>query len=46
MIWSDYGYLLSKNKFGENSLIAEFFTQNHGKRWCRSSGDHQSPQRI
>ena len=31
MNWSDYGYLLSKNKFGENSLIAEFFTQNHGK---------------
>ena len=31
MIWSDYGYLLSKNKFGENSMIAEFFTKNHGK---------------
>ena len=31
MIWSDYGYLLSKNKFGENSIIAEFFTENHGK---------------
>ena len=31
MIWSDRGYLLSKNKFGENSLIAEFFTENHGK---------------
>ena len=31
MIWSDYGYLLSKNKFGENSMIAEFFTENHGK---------------
>ena len=31
MIWSDYGYLLSKNKFGENSLITEFFTENHGK---------------
>ena len=31
MIWSDYGYLLSKNKFGENSIIAEFFTMNHGK---------------
>jgi len=31
MYWSDYGYLLSKNKFGENSLITEFFTQNHGK---------------
>ena len=31
MIWSDYGYLLSKNKFGENSIVAEFFTENHGK---------------
>jgi len=31
MIWSDYGFLLSKNKFGENSIIAEFFTKNHGK---------------
>jgi len=31
MIWSDYGYLLSKNKYGENSAIAEFFTENHGK---------------
>ena len=31
MIWSDTGYLLSKNKYGENSVIAEFFTENHGK---------------
>jgi len=31
MIWSDYGYLLSKNKYGENSVITEFFTENHGK---------------
>ena len=31
MIWSDTGYLLSKNKYGENSVIAEFFTKNHGK---------------
>ena len=31
MIWSDNGYLLSKNKYGENSFIAEFFTENHGK---------------
>ena len=31
MIWSDNGYLLSKNKYGENSVIAEFFTENHGK---------------
>tara|TARA_B100001175_G_C19299840_1_gene537654 strand:+ start:61 stop:744 length:684 start_codon:yes stop_codon:yes gene_type:complete len=31
MFWTDYGYLLSKNKFGENSLITEFYTKNHGK---------------
>ena len=31
MIWSDTGYLLSKNKFGENSIIAEFYCKNHGK---------------
>ena len=31
MIWSDYGYLLGKNKFGENSMIVQFFTENHGK---------------
>jgi len=31
MIWTDHGYLLSKNKFGENSLIVEFFTKDHGK---------------
>ena len=31
MIWSDYGYLLEKNKFGENSMITQFFTENHGK---------------
>ncbi len=31
MFWADHGFLLSKNKFGENSLIAEFFTKKHGK---------------
>ena len=31
MFWADYGYLLSKNKFGENSLITEFYTKKHGK---------------
>ena len=31
MYWEDYGYLISKNKFGENSIIAEMFTENHGK---------------
>ena len=31
MQWDDTGYLVSKNKYNENSLIAEFFTENHGK---------------
>jgi DNA repair protein RecO (recombination protein O) len=31
MIWDDTGYLLSKNRYNENSLIVEFFTKDHGK---------------
>ena len=31
MQWEDQGILLSKNRYSENSLIAEFFTKNHGK---------------
>jgi len=31
MIWDDEGYLISKTKYNENSIIAEFFTKNHGK---------------
>ena len=31
MIWDDTGFLVSKNKYSENSLIAEIYTQNHGK---------------
>ncbi len=31
MEWDDSGYLLSKNKYNENSLIVEIFTENHGK---------------
>ena len=31
MIWDDIGFLLSKNKYNENSVIAELFTKNHGK---------------
>ena len=31
MIWDDTGYLLSKNKYNENSLIAEIYTKHHGK---------------
>ena len=31
MIWKDTGYLLSKNQYNENSVIAEFFTCQHGK---------------
>ena len=31
MIWDDKGFLLSKNKYSENSIIAEVFTKEHGK---------------
>ncbi len=31
MKWDDIGYLLSKNRYNENSLISEVFTKNHGK---------------
>ena len=31
MIWDDIGFLVSKNKYNENSLIAEIYTKNHGK---------------
>ena len=31
MIWQDKGFLLSKNKYNENSIIAEFFSEHHGK---------------
>ena len=31
MIWDDIGFLLHKNKYNENSLIAEIYTNSHGK---------------
>jgi len=31
MRWQDKGYLLSLNKYNENSAIADFFTENNGK---------------
>ena len=31
MTWDDEGFLLSKNRYNENSIIAEVFTNNHGK---------------
>ena len=31
MYWQDEGYLLSKTNLGENSIIIETFTLNHGK---------------
>ena len=31
MKFEDKGYLISKNKYNENSVIAEFFTENYGK---------------
>ena len=31
MYWDDLGFLLSKNRYNENSVIAEIFTENKGK---------------
>ena len=31
MNWNDSGFLLSKNKYNENSIIAEIYAKNHGK---------------
>ncbi len=31
MNWDDEGFLITKNKYNENSLIVEIFTKNHGK---------------
>tara|TARA_B100000579_G_scaffold355800_1_gene311268 strand:+ start:932 stop:1612 length:681 start_codon:yes stop_codon:yes gene_type:complete len=31
MNWDDKGFLISKTKYNENSIIAEFFTMNYGK---------------
>jgi len=31
MIWNDKGFLISKFKYNENSVIADFFTLNHGR---------------
>ena len=30
-MWDDVGYLLSKNKYNENSLIVEIYSKSHGK---------------
>ena len=31
MNWDDEGFLISKNRYSENSVIAEIYTKNHGK---------------
>ena len=31
MSWDDIGFLISKNKYNENSYIAEVFSKSHGK---------------
>ena len=31
MNWGDNAYLISKNRYSENSIIAEVFTENYGK---------------
>ena len=31
MMWDDIGFLLSKSKYNENSIICEIFTKENGK---------------
>ena len=31
MNWDDKGFLLSKTKYNENSIIVEIYTKDHGK---------------
>ena len=31
MHWDDIGYLVSKNRYNENSVMVEFYTKDHGK---------------
>jgi len=31
MQWDDIGYLISKNRYNENSVMVEFYTKDHGK---------------
>ena len=31
MQWDDTGFLISKNKYNENAVIAEIYTLDHGK---------------
>ncbi len=31
MIWDDIGFLLSKNRYNENSIISDIYTKNHGR---------------
>ena len=31
MNWDDLGFLLTKNRYSENSIISEVYTKNHGK---------------
>ena len=35
MNWIDQGFLISKNKYNENSIIAEFYTKHYGKCYER-----------
>ena len=31
MMWDNFGFLLSKNRYNEHSLIAEIYTKDYGK---------------
>ena len=31
MSWDDIGFLISKNRYNENSYISEVYSKSHGK---------------
>ena len=45
MNWQDEGFILSKLKYNENSIIINVFTKNHGKRSAIVYGGNSSKQR-
>ena len=46
MNWDDTGFLLSKNKYNENSLIAEIYTKKQARYQVLYLVEHQKKSKI
>ena len=46
MKWIDTGFLISKIKYNENSVIAKIFTLNNGKTTGISLAHHQKKLKV